>query len=346
MPIGPVPLGAIPRSEVTGGTHEADRPPPEACYFGDVVDPSRPSSPQAVLESPAALEWLWPLESVGIKRKGGPKRAGGKAATLGRLIREGFPVPRGWVIDARHFSRLVDERLPKGHDLGSLIKLSGTQASIDRAGRARDRILSEPLPEELRAAIEALWAAVGPEAPWGLAVRSSATCEDTEETSMAGLAASVLGVRGAAAIGAAIRQVWASAFLPRALAYMAHSGARDVGMAVVLQVMVGADAAGVLFTGPPPGLEGDHWRAGERLVNATLGLGAPVVEGAAASDSVRIGRGGAVVASLVAHKRRALVVGERGLEEAPVAEERGRAPALQPEAVRALAAWGWRWCCR
>ncbi len=303
------------------------------------MDPTRTPSPQATLESPAVLEWLWPLESVGLRRRNGPKRVGGKATSLGRLLREGFPVPRGWVMDARLFSRLVDERLPKGHDLASLLKLAGTKAAIDRAARARDRILSEPLPEDIRAALAALWAVIAKEAPWGLAVRSSATCEDTSQMSMAGLAASVLGARGPAAIEDAIRQVWASAFLPRAIDYLAHSGARDVSMAVVLQVMARADAAGVLFTAPPPGLEGEHWRAGERLINATLGLGAPVVEGAAAADTVRIAaRGGAVVAAVVAQKRRALVVGEHGLEEAAVPEERAQKPALGDDAVRALAA--------
>src|SRR3712207_8931352 len=52
-------------------------------------------------------------------------------------------------------------------------------------------------------------------------------------------------------------------FLPAALTYLAHTGVRELGMAVVLQVMVRAEAAGVLFTAPPPGLEGEHWRSEE-----------------------------------------------------------------------------------
>ncbi|WP_233561894.1 PEP/pyruvate-binding domain-containing protein, partial [Sorangium cellulosum] len=247
-------------------------------------------------------------------------------------------MPRGWVLDARCFTELVDRQLPPGHDLATLIRLSGTKAGVDRAARARDRILSEPLPETLSTALRALWQAVEPDAPWGLAVRSSATCEDSDETSMAGLATSVLGARGEAELDAAIRQVWASAFLPRALAYLAHAGVRDVAMGVVLQVMVRAEAAGVLFTAPPPGLAGEHWRAGERLVNVTLGLGAPVVDGAVAADTIRIARdGGRVVASAVAQKRRALVVGPAGIEEVPVPEARAERPALDEAALRQLA---------
>ncbi len=300
------------------------------------------------LPSAPVNEWIRPLSlEVTPAQEGraakapkplGAKHIGGKALSLVKLMQGGFPVPRAWVLEARHFKSLVEEHLPRGHDLASLIKLAGTKIGIERAARARDRILGERLPDGLRAALDALWEAAEPEAPWGLAVRSSATCEDSDETSLAGLATTVLGVRGPEALGAAIRQVWASAFLPRAITYFAYSNVRDVGMAVALQVMVRAEAAGVLFTAPPAGLEGEHWREDERLVNATLGLGAPVVEGAMPADSVRIARdGGAVVASVIAEKRKALVVGERGLEEIDVPADRALAPALSPEALREIA---------
>jgi pyruvate,water dikinase len=290
------------------------------------------------LEAPAVLEWLRPLEQAGVGRRLRTKRVGGKAAALGQLLREGFPIPRGWVIEARHFEQMVEKNLPRGHDVASLIKLARTKAGIDRAARARDRILSEPLPDGLVAALEQLFRAVEKDAPWGFAARSSATCEDREDTSLAGLASTVLGVRDPEELGRAIRKVWVSAFLPTALVYLAHAGVRDLAMAVVIQVMVRADAAGVLFTAPPPGLEGEHWKAEERLINATFGLGAPVVDGAAAADTVRLSRkGGAVVAFVVAEKRRALVVGVRGIEEVSVPEERVRAPSLSPDVLAELA---------
>jgi phosphohistidine swiveling domain-containing protein len=313
-----------------------------------VTDPHSPTPAEAplaeggdgryrALEAPAVLEWLRPLEQAGQGRKTGPKRVGGKAAMLGRLLREGFPVPRGWVIEAKHFDQVVASSLPKGHDVGSLIKLAGTKAGVDRAARARDRLLTVPLPDALAAAVAELWGAVEADAPWGLAVRSSATSEDREDTSLAGLASSVLGARGPEAIGAAIRRVWASAFLPRALVYLGNAGVRELGMAVVLQLMVKTEAAGVLFTGPPAGLEGDQWHEDERLINATLGLGAPVVDGACAADTVRIARqGGVVSASSVADKRRALVVGDHGVEEIAIDEARARAPALGSETLAVL----------
>jgi pyruvate,water dikinase len=289
------------------------------------------------LEVPPFLEWLRPLEQAGQGRKASAKRVGGKAAMLGRLLRDGFPVPRGWVIEARHFDHVIELGLPRGHDLASLIKLAGTRAGTDHAARARDRVLSLPLPAGLMTAVEQLWRAVEADAPWGLAARSSATAEDREETSLAGLASSVLGARGPEAIGDAIRRVWASAFLPRALTYLNQAGVRELGMAVVLQIMVPTEAAGVLFTAPPPGLEGEQWRPDERLINVTLGLGAPVVDGAAAADTVRLARrSGSIVSSSVAEKRRALVVGAQGVEEVAIADARARKPALTTETVHVL----------
>jgi len=245
------------------------------------------------------------------------RRFGGKAASLGRLVREGLPVPRGWVLPAEHFDALTQDTLPRGHDLPTLIKLAGSRTGIDRAARARDRIQEMPLSPVVVAAVQALWDEVETFAPWGLAVRSSATCEDAADTSFAGLATTVLGVRGPDALAAAIKQVWASLFLPRALDYLAHAAVRDVAMAVVIQVMARAESAGVLFTAPPPGLEGPHWGEHERLINATWGLGAPVVEGAMPIDFVRLDKDGAVVAMVIVDKPRAVVVGSHGLEEAP-----------------------------
>src|SRR5687768_2321361 len=55
-------------------------------------------------------------------------RYGGKSVMLADLAAEGVPVPPGWVLDARAFERAVDQRLPRGHDVVSLLKLAGTQA--------------------------------------------------------------------------------------------------------------------------------------------------------------------------------------------------------------------------
>ena len=128
--------------------------------------------------------------------------------------------------------------------------------------------------------------------------------------------------------------MWASAFLPRALTYLAHAGVRDLGTASCSQLVEQAEAA-ACSSPAPPRARGRARRSDERLVNATLGLGAPVVEGAAPMDTVRLPRGGAPL-SVLADKRRALVVGPTGLEEIAVPEHRARAAALSPDALAVI----------
>jgi pyruvate,water dikinase len=149
---------------------------------------------------------------------------------------------------------------------------------------------------------------------------------------MAGLAESILGVRGGDALAIAVRRVWASIASGRALAYLAAHGVRDVGMAVILQRMVEARAAGVMFTRSPDGrgLEDD-----ERIVNVGLGLGAPVVNGVTTPDVLRIDSRGRLVGSVVARKPFSTVVGPAGLTEV-VAAEPDR-PALDRERIADLA---------
>jgi pyruvate,water dikinase len=153
---------------------------------------------------------------------------------------------------------------------------------------------------------------------------------------MAGLAESVLGVRGEEALIAAVREVWASIASGRALSYLAAHGVRDVGMAVVIQRMVEATAAGVMFT-RAPGVRsgGAHGDGDERIVNAGLGLGAPVVNGVTTPDVLRIDARGRTIASIIARKPRALVIGPQGATEIDVADP--DAPALSRERVGELA---------
>ena len=265
-------------------------------------------------------------------------RFGGKAAALADLARDGYPVPPGWVLDATYFRRFIDEHLPKGHDVSSLIKNADTRIGMDRAARARDRILSDPLPAELASALERLYDAVAPEAPWGLSVRSSATVEDARGSSLAGLATTILGVRGPAHLLDAVRQVWASLYLPRTLIYLSRWGVREVAMPILIMPMVRAAAAGVLFTGPPHGLEGDRWKRDERVVHATFGLGAPVVDGASASDTFRLSAQGALIDSVIAAKTTELVVDETGLVARRIEPERQSMPSLAASTISELGA--------
>jgi pyruvate,water dikinase len=274
--------------------------------------------------------WLVPLESL-VRKRGGdaPEIIGGKGAGLAFLARNQFAVPEAWILSSEAFRAALRE-LPPGCEPRSLLRAAGGRAFYARGAEARQELLRAQLPKGLEEELARLWHDVEPRAPWGLAVRSSATCEDGALVSMAGLAETRLGVRGPAALADAVRAVWASIASGRALAYLAAHGVRDVGMAVVLQVMVCAEAAGVMFTRTP-----DRPRAKERIINAGFGLGAPVVDGVATPDTLRLSEGGQVLESTVAHKAKTLVIGAAGPHE--IACDDPHRPALDERMLRELA---------
>ncbi|MDP9151964.1 MAG: PEP-utilizing enzyme [Myxococcota bacterium] len=276
--------------------------------------------------------WLVPLAALAQRRGGDdPALVGGKAARLVWLLRHGFDVPDGVVLPAEAFVQAV-RGLPAGCEPRALLRSATGRAGYARAAEARQQIANAPLPKGLTHELDALWQEMGDGCPWGLAIRSSATCEDGAIASMAGLAESVLGVRGGAAIAAAIRRVWSSVASGRALAYLAAHGVRDMAMAVVLQRMVQAKAAGVMFTRAP-----DRRARGaqdERIVNVGLGLGAPIVNGITTPDVLRIDSRGQLIGSIIANKPRATVVGAQGVEEIPV--DNPDAPALRPGRIAEL----------
>src|SRR5438477_2499194 len=154
--------------------------------------------------------WLVPLDSPARRRGGDDARTiGGKGAGLAWLARNGFPVPEAWVLPADVFAAALRE-LPPGCEPRSLLRAATGRAGYARAAEARQELLSAPLPRGLAEELAELWARTHGYAPWGLAVRSSATCEDGALVSMAGLAETRLGVRGAEPLADAVRAVWAS----------------------------------------------------------------------------------------------------------------------------------------
>lgn len=273
------------------------------------------------------------------------KNIGGKAARLVWLKRHGFHIPPTWVLSQRAFVAVVRQLSP-ACEPRSLLRSASSRAVYARAADARQEIMNAPLPDDLRSELAALHRSQKDNAPWGFAVRSSATCEDGAIVSMAGLAETLLGVRGEEELARAVREVWASIASGRALGYLAQHGVRDVGMGVVIQPVIQASAAGVMFTrGPrysPPSplataerVEPESSQAKEmRIINAGAGLGSPVVDGVTTPDMLKVAPDGSVVEQTVARKTKAVVVGAHGLEEIVV--DKPDEPALVGSHIKQL----------
>ncbi|WP_437779356.1 PEP/pyruvate-binding domain-containing protein [Sorangium sp. So ce1097] len=224
----------------------------------------------------------------------GEEDFGGKAAQLGRALRSGLPVPPGWALSARVVERVV----------------AGEGAAVDGL-------------------VEAFRALDGP-----VAVRSSGIGEDGASASFAGQHATELNVRGRDGLIAAVHRVHGSARTEAALAYRRRLGLPpEPRMGIVVQRLVQADVAGVLFTRNPT------TGADERVVEATWGLGEAVVAGLVTPDSYRMARGGRVLERRAGDKDIAILwADEGGTREVEVEPARAAALCLDDARLAALEA--------
>lgn len=199
---------------------------------------------------------------------------GGKAANLGELVRAGFDVPPGFVITTGAYLDFV-----AAHGLDEQIHGLAAPSSY-RGVEIRALFAVSELPKALRDEIAAAYAGLGSPP---VAVRSSATAEDLADASFAGQQDTYLDVVGLDAVLAAVRSCWASLWTDRASAYRAQRQVDETGVAiaVVVQQMVPAEVAGVMFTANP--LNG---RTDETVLSAARGLGEAVVSGTAPTEDV------------------------------------------------------------
>lgn len=258
--------------------------------------------------------------------------AGGKGASLARLARAGLPVPDGFHVTAGAYRSFLRTH---GLQPGILAALRHDDAA---ASAAIARLFAaHPLPPEATAAIRSAYAGLdrsggnGPQ----VAVRSSATTEDLPGMSAAGQQDTFLGVAGAEDVLAAVRRCWASLWTERAIAYRRRHGIgpERTATAVVVQLMVPADAAGVLFTADP--LTGAR---DQLVVNAVWGLGESLVSGQAVSDTVVLSPEGHIRSRSIADKTVMSVPAGGGLQ--PVPDRLRRAPVLTDAQAAALARTG------
>ncbi|MBI5365620.1 MAG: phosphoenolpyruvate synthase [Planctomycetes bacterium] len=273
-----------------------------------------------------------------------PAAIGGKGANLARLGRAGFRVPPWFAVTTAAYA---DFAAAAGLDARVRAAVSGKDLknrSVLRAAAAAARaaVLDAPLPPAVAAAVSAAYATAFPERPF-VAVRSSVVGEDAADASFAGQMDTFLFVPDDAAVLAALKNCWASAFSERALAYRAAKGLDPaaVSAAVVVQEMVEGDRSGVLFTANPTNGARD-----QVVLSAVLGLGEGLVSGLLAADSAVVARNGGKVISRDTVDKEKRVVFDRargaGTREEEVPAPLRAAPALDDAACARLADLGTR----
>ena len=217
-----------------------------------------------------------------------PEVVGGKGASLGRLARAGFRVPPGFHVTTAAYLDFLDGGACARSCWRALSLVDVSDAGTFEAAAARigELFAGQPVPASTAAAIAGAYASLGDD-DVPVAVRSSATVEDLAGMSAAGQHDTYLNVRGEAAVVDAVRRCWASLWSARAIGYRARRGISpgDVSIAVVVQRLVPAEAAGVMFTIDPVSGAPD-----QVVVSANWGLGESVVSGDVTPDVAVVDR--------------------------------------------------------
>jgi len=270
---------------------------------------------------------------------------GGKAANLAELVRAGQPVPLGFVVTTAAYSAFVQASGLEPKILAAAqLPVTATPQDYDRASATIRALfdgatLGRALTMEIRLAYHQLGENLGADRATGLAVavRSSATAEDLETASFAGQQDTFLAVRGIDALSAAILSCWASLWTARALSYRARAGIDPaaVGIAVVVQQMVDATSAGVMFSTNPA-----NGRPDQVAISAAWGLGESVVSGTVSTDDLVVAAGSGTVLSRYTASKAVMTVyntSTTGTHEQPVPAELRERPVLDDSAAGELA---------
>jgi rifampicin phosphotransferase len=276
------------------------------------------------------LPYLLPLDSPAASLE----TAGGKGANLARLMEAGFPVPGGFIVTTAAYRAFLQENnLARVIEAALARLVPDNPASLELVSRViREQFGAGRVPAELAVALSTTYLAQ-PIAHMAVAVRSSATAEDLPDLSFAGQQDTFLNVVGEEALLGAVIRCWSSLWTARAIGYRARNGIshEGVALAVVIQTMVEAEAAGVLFTANP--LTG---RRTETVIDAIAGLGEALVSGQVTPDHyVVVPADGQVVTKYLAGE--AAVLPDGVIRELAVLGERIAAHFGTPQDIE----WAW-----
>lgn len=263
---------------------------------------------------------------------------GGKGGSLGELQRAGIAVPPGFVVKTGAFERFIRALERKSPVRSRVAALSGDELSETTAccAEIRARVEAEELPFEVLDEVSSAHAALhGADGQTPVAVRSSATTEDAADASFAGLQDTYLWVTDLDQTLQRVRSCWASLYSVESVTYRRRRGLPEEGvaMAVVVQKMVHARTAGVMFTRSP--LTGDR---SVLTVEGSWGLGSAVVGGEVTPDRWVLGKitGDISVREISEKLIQHVPVSMGGVETVAVAEDLRRAPCLSDQELQTL----------
>ena len=255
--------------------------------------------------------------------------AGGKGASLCRMSRAGLPVPQGFIVRSEMFNAFMEQTGLWDYVFQALdtIDFSSNASLVAVSAEIRQRIADTPMPQSMTEDICSFYGQVG-SGHEPVAVRSSGTAEDLDDASFAGQQETFLFVIGFDDVVKYIKECWASLYNDRAIFYRREKkfDEHSISIAVVVQRMVSAQKAGVMFTSNP--ITNDYDTV---VLEAAWGLGEAIVSGMVTPDNLWINKHtGEITTEYISEKETMVVrLSERGgTKEVPVPEELREAPVL------------------
>jgi phosphoenolpyruvate synthase/pyruvate phosphate dikinase len=267
------------------------------------------------------------------------ENVGGKGMSLAKLARAGLPVPGGFHITTEAYRQFVAANNLQPKILAALCMADVMlPATLETASRTiREFFGHSQIPAEVCDEIVDSYQTLGDD-PAVVAVRSSATAEDLPEASFAGQQETYLNISGSEEVLDAVKNCWASLWTARAIAYRIKNNIdqNTVALAVVVQKLVFADAAGIMFTANPT--SGDR---NEILINAAWGLGEAVVAGTVTPDTIAVDKKkGKVIRRETVEKSVMTVRTDLGTQEVPVPDSKKKKAVLSNGQAKTLARYG------
>jgi phosphoenolpyruvate synthase/pyruvate phosphate dikinase len=264
---------------------------------------------------------------------------GGKGASLARLKNAGLPVPEGFHVTTDAYRQFVSENDLKLRIDSALLQVDPEKpATFKEAARdIQKAFLGASIPRDIASAIVGAYGDLSGTNP-AVAVRSSATAEDLPEASFAGQQETYLNVSGADNILEAAKKCWASLWTGRAIGYRLRQGidSHQIALAVVVQRLIPAEVAGILFTANP--INGNRDQV---YISSSWGLGDAVVGGRVTADNFIIDKKSVkILEREIADKEVMTVRVDSDTEDQPVPQNLRRVPSLEDHDSIALSELG------
>lgn len=268
--------------------------------------------------------------------------AGGKGANLGQLSRAGMPVPAGFVVGAPAYAafRLESGLADRLAEILDDLDVEDTAALREASRRARQAVHEAELPAWLTTAISEAYASlVGPESDDPVAVRSSATAEDSASASFAGMNETFLNIRGRDAAIDAVTRCWESLFGARTIYYRGQRGFShsQMDIAVVVQRQIASTRAGVMFTVDPA-----SGNRAQLVIEGSFGLGEAVVSGQVSPDRYVVDKPRMAIITRSVHPKELVIepLPEGGTATRELSADESHRPVLNDDEVLQLAELG------